>query len=141
MFTFVRLFVSEHDVRARLQRPRSREVTVCQADGPARSYPRSLRGEYAFRLVVSRLGYVSRTWEASVCSLGNPIRCLPRRPRGHPGIEGIEGIGGVEGSPWDHWVRRFAKQSCPICHVGVWWTAYCFWAGVTFDAGMQVTEA
>lgn len=47
------------DVRARLQRPRSREVTVCQADGPARSYPRSLRGEYAFRLVVSRLGWVT----------------------------------------------------------------------------------
>lgn len=47
------------DVRARLQRPRLREVTVCQADGPARSYPRSLRGEYAFRLVVSRLGWVT----------------------------------------------------------------------------------
>lgn len=32
---------------------------MCQADGPPRSYPRSLRAEYAFRLVVSRLGWVT----------------------------------------------------------------------------------
>lgn len=79
-------WVSEDDVRARLQRPRSREVTVCRADGPPRSYPRSLRAEHAFRLVVSRLGYVSRTWEAAECSLGNPICHLVCGALGHPGI-------------------------------------------------------
>lgn len=67
-------WVSEDDVRARLQRPRSREVTVCQADGPPRSYPRSLRAEYAFRLVVSRLGWVTSPERGRSPSTASEIR-------------------------------------------------------------------
>jgi len=59
-----------------LQRPRSREVTVCQADGPPRSYPRSLRAEYAFRLVVSRLGWVTSPERGRPPSAASEIRYI-----------------------------------------------------------------
>lgn len=70
---------------ARLQRPRSREVTVCQADGPARSYPRSLRAVHAFRLAVSRLGWVTSPERGRPPCAASEIRYVVYWPVGHPG--------------------------------------------------------
>lgn len=81
---------------------------MCQADGPPRSYPRSLRAEYAFRLVVSRLGWVTSPERGRPPSTASEIRYTSPayNALGHPGAPKSD-------HPDRKVIKKYSNFHCP----------------------------